>query len=117
MDSRIPNWAEFFMNLAEVTSTRSKDPNTKVGCCIVSASNRVLSLGYNGMPEGMSETEELWKSPIKYNYVIHAEANALLNYNRKFPKGAKLFCTLYPCEICAKLIIAAGIKKVFYKMD
>ena len=49
------SWDEYFMSIALLSSKRSKDPNTKVGACIVSADNKVLSLGYNGMPTGVDD--------------------------------------------------------------
>jgi len=79
-------WDEYFMGLAVFASLRSKDPNTQVGCCIVDADNRILSLGYNGFPIGCSDDEFPWDREgknsydTKYNYVCHAELNAILNY-------------------------------------
>lgn len=115
----IPDWNTYFMNLALVASTRSKDPNTKVGACIVDKYNKILGLGYNGLPKGVSDNEFPWnrdnENPLdnKYIYVVHAEANAILNSNNDL-KGGTIYVTLSPCNECAKLIIQAGIKKVIY---
>ena len=46
------NWDEYFMGIALLTAMRSKDPSSQVGACIVSPENKILSLGYNGMPIG-----------------------------------------------------------------
>lgn len=112
--TKIPNWNEYFMNIAEVAATKSKDPNTKVGSCIVSTDNKIVGLGFNGFPPGFPDTEENWKRPIKYDFVCHSEINAILNSYQSV-KGFSLYCTLQPCKDCAKLIAAAGIKKVVYK--
>ena len=78
------NWDEYFMGIALLTAMRSKDPNSQVGACIVSPENKILSLGYNGMPMGCSDDEMPWEregEPLntKYMYVCHAELNAILN--------------------------------------
>ena len=75
------NWDEYFMGIALLTAMRSKDPNSQVGACIVSPENKILSLGYNGMPIGCSDDEMPWEregAPLqtKYMYVCHAELNA-----------------------------------------
>ena len=106
MDKNIPSWSEYFMKQASSASTRSKDPFTKVGCCVTSKDNRVLGLGFNGMPEGIVEDDKLWERPTKYNFVLHAELNAIMNCDRT-PIGGKLFVILYPCKECAKVIAAA----------
>ena len=78
------NWDEYFMGIALLTAMRSKDPNSQVGACIVSPENKILSLGYNGMPMGCSDDEMPWEregEPLhtKYMYVCHAELNAILS--------------------------------------
>lgn len=110
----VPNWSKYWMGMAAQAATRSKDPNTQVGAQVVSKNNRPLGCGYNGMPEGMIEDDVIWERPTKYDYVCHAELNAILNCERT-PVGGKLYVTLYPCRHCAKVIAAARIKKVFYK--
>lgn len=116
-------WDEYFMGLATLASYRSKDPNTQVGCCIVGDDNRILSLGYNGFPIGCSDDEFPWdregKSPYdtKYNYVCHAEMNAILNFKGTSLKGAKLYVNQFPCNECAKAIIQSGIKQIVFLDD
>lgn len=113
-------WWDYFMSLAYIASMRSKDPNTQVGACIVNEENRVVSLGYNGMPNGCSDDELPWartaSNPmdVKYLYVCHAEMNAILNKNSHDCKGCTIFVILFPCNECAKLIIQAGIRQVVY---
>ncbi len=113
------SWDDYFMGIAVLSSMRSKDPNTRVGACIVSNENKILSLGYNGMPVGCHDDMMPWHSDgedNKYLYVCHAELNAILNAEASI-KGARLYATLFPCNECAKAIIQSGIKKVIYQDD
>ena len=118
------SWDEYFMAIAKLTAMRSKDPSTQVGACIVSSDNRILSIGYNGTPNGFDDESFPWDregSPLetKYLYVCHAEMNAVLNYrgSRKELEGAKIYVDLFPCNECAKIIIQSGIKEVVYLSD
>lgn len=116
------NWDEYFMGIALFTAQRSKDPNTNVGACIVGDDNRILSLGYNGMPIGCSDDDFPWEREgqlfdTKYAYVCHAEMNAILNYSGSSIKGAKMYVTLFPCNECAKAIIQKGISEIIYYDD
>ena len=114
------SWDEYFMGVAYLSSMRSKDPNTQVGACIVSPTNKILSMGYNGLPMGCSDDEFPWnrveKDPVlnKYFYTTHSELNAILNYRGGSLEGSKMYVTLFPCNECAKAIIQAGIKKIVY---
>lgn len=110
----VPNWSEYFMTIAETVSIRSKDPNTQVGSVVVDKDNHIIGTGYNGFSPGINELPEMWERPTKYDYVIHAEANALLNCTCP-TAGSKIYVTLFPCKECAKLIAGARIKKVYYK--
>ena len=110
------------MAVAVLAGMRSKDPNTQVGACIVSENNRILSMGYNGFPNGVSDDEFPWcreGEPLnnKYFYSTHSELNAILNYRGGSLEGAKLYVTLFPCNECAKAIIQAGIRTVVYDCD
>lgn len=114
------SWNKCFMDIAKVVSQRSKDPNTQVGSCIVK-DNKILSLGYNGFPNGCSDDEFPWckdsdKESLenKYLYVVHSELNAILNYDGHSLKGSTIYVTLFPCNECAKAIIQSGIKKVVF---
>ena len=113
------NWDEYFMGIALLSSLRSKDPNTKVGACIVDDDNKVVSIGYNGMPRHIDEENLSWNKgeglDSKYLYVCHAEFNAILNTrNGSALKNCILYVTLFPCNECAKAIIQVGIKEVVY---
>lgn len=113
------SWDQYFMGIAQLSALRSKDPNTQVGCCIVSNKNKVLSIGYNGMPTGLDESCLPWSRNgdflnSKYAYVCHAELNAILNNPGYDLSGSILYTTLFPCNECAKAIIQSGIIKVVY---
>ncbi len=116
---------EFGMLVAEVAAKKSKDPNTKVGSCILSDENEILSIGYNDIPNGW-QGEFNWNRDIslgeentKYPFVIHSECNAINNYNgdKDKLKNSTLYVTLFPCNNCSKQIIQSGIKKIVYKED
>lgn len=117
-------WDEYFMGIAKLSAKRSKDPNTTVGACIVGLDNRILSIGYNGAPNGFDDDNFPWDregAPLntKYFYVCHAEMNAILNYrgSRKDLEEAKIYVDLFPCNECTKLIIQSGIKEIIYLSD
>lgn len=118
------SWDEYFMSIAKLTAMRSKDPNTQVGACIVSSDNRILSIGYNGTPNGYADALFPWDregEPLntKYLYVCHAELNAILNFRggRRELENSKIYVDLFPCNECAKAIIQCGIKEVVYLND
>lgn len=113
------SWDEYFMGIAILSSLRSKDPNTKVGACIVDKDHKVVSIGYNGMPTGVDESQISWNRgeglDSKYLYVCHAEFNAILNTrNGSALNGCTIYVTLFPCNECAKAIIQTGIKELVY---
>ena len=116
-------WDEYFMGIALLSAERSKDPNTSVGACIVSENNKILSLGYNGMPVGCPDDDFPWErtagSPLdeKYLYVCHAELNAILNYTGTNMHNAKIYTTLFPFNECTKALIQSGIHEVIYLSD
>ncbi len=115
-------WDDYFMGVSLLAADRSKDPSTQVGACIVSNDNRILSTGYNGFPQGCSDDDFPWnrdesKGETKYNFVVHAELNAILNAGGKSLVGSRIFVSLFPCHECAKAIIQAGVKEVVYLSD
>ncbi len=124
MEKRVDNvstWDEYFMGLAHLSALRSKDPNTQVGAAIVDENHRVVSVGYNGFPTGVSDDEFPWSREgdvltSKYAFVVHAELNAILNSQRSV-RGCTIYVSLFPCNECAKAIIQSGIKKIVYESD
>lgn len=111
------------MAVALLRAKRSKDPSSQVGACIVDDKKRIIGVGYNGFPRGCGDDQFPWgksdKNRLnqKYMYVVHAEANAILNKNLMDVSGMKMYVALFPCNECAKLIIQSGIKEVIYMSD
>lgn len=104
-------WDKRFLELAELISSWSKDPSTKVGAVITSG-NKIISLGYNGFPSKINDDDRLYQREEKYKIIIHAERNAILFANQNLNN-----CTIYtypfmPCSSCASLIIQSGINRV-----
>jgi len=115
------SWDNYFMGVAILSSMRSKDPNTQVGACIVNKKNRIIGIGYNGLPIGLNDDEFPWGNEgnyldTKYPYVVHAEPNAILNSIEKLD-NATIYVTLFPCNECSKLVIQSGIKELVYLDD
>lgn len=100
----------------------AQDPNTQVGACIVNDERRIVAIGYNGFPRGCSDDLLPWARTAasgsaletKYLYVVHAEANAVLNKNSATVAGCTLYVTMFPCAECAKLLIQSGIREVVF---
>lgn len=116
------SWDEYFMGIAQLSALRSKDPSTQVGACIVDDANKVVSIGYNGMPRGMNDKDAPWGHgeglESKYLYVCHAEFNAILNTrDGAHLNGCRLYVTLFPCNECAKAVVQVGIKEIIYLDD
>lgn len=117
-------WDDYFMNIAILTSLRSKDSNTKVGAALVDSHNRIIGCGYNGLPSHLDESKfptsrdaSLPYNATKYAYVVHAELNSILNTTVYNLNGSKIYCTLFPCNECAKVIIQKGISEIIYLSD
>lgn len=111
-DLNVLKWDFRFLDMAKLVSGWSKDPSTQVGAVIVDSDRRVVSLGYNGFPVGVSDDFRLDIRETKYKMVVHAESNALL-----FSSSDLECCTIYtypfmPCPTCAGMIIQAGINRV-----
>jgi dCMP deaminase len=116
-------WISAFMDTAERFAQLSSAVRLKVGAVVVK-DNRIISIGYNGMPSGWTnECENTIQhsddtvTTVTKDEVIHAEANAIIKLARdgESGNGASLFCTHAPCIHCAKLIHGAGIKTVYYR--
>jgi dCMP deaminase len=113
-------WNEAHMKVAEVYAELSSAKRLKVGCVIVK-DNRIISIGYNGMPSGWDNVCEhldyLDGKLTTKREVLHAETNAIakLAQSTESGKGAELYVTVSPCIECAKLIHQVGISKVYYR--
>lgn len=116
------SWDEYFMGIALLSAKRSKDPSTQVGACIVNQFNKIVGIGYNGFPIGCSDDVLPWRreaneiNKTKYPYVVHAEANAILNSTKDL-HDARMYVGLFPCNECAKLIIQSGISEIVFLSD
>ena len=116
------SWDSYFMGVAKLSSLRSKDPNTQVGACIVNPMNRIVGVGYNGLPYGCDDSQYPWDkregnlNETKYPYVVHAELNAILNSTTSL-QGCRIYVSLFPCHECVKAIIQSGIKEIIYADD
>jgi dCMP deaminase len=120
-----PSFDEYFMEIARLVSKRSTCLRRKVGCVVV-REKRILSTGYNGAPAGLPHCadvgclrERLGVNPGERHELcrgLHAEQNAIIQaaLHGVSIKGSTLYCTNFPCSICMKMIINAGIEKVVY---
>ena len=112
------SWDVYFIKLAQFISTKSKDPSTRVGAVIVGHDNEIRSTGFNGFPRGIDEVNHphRWERPEKYSWVIHAEANAVLNAARVGTPLKNTTCYMnympIPCSICTGILIQAGVTKI-----
>jgi dCMP deaminase len=116
MENRII-WDEYFMEMTHLISKRVTCPRKHVGAIIVE-DNRVIAIGYNGAPKKFEQCDEVG-CLMKDGHcirVLHAEQSALLQAERE-AEGATLYCITLSCEICFKLCIQAGIKRIFYAED
>ena len=116
------SWDEYFMSVALLSAQRSKDPSRQVGACVVNPDNKIVSVGYNGLPVGCDDDRFPWGKQggfleTKYAYVCHAEMNAVVNRNSAAVNGCRIYVTLFPCNECTKLLIQSGIKEVIYGTD
>lgn len=111
--SEITHWDFRFMHLAHLISSWSKDPNTRVGAVIVDKDNRIVSIGYNGLPKGISDKDEILQDrDLKNQMIIHAERNALLFAESSRLLGSTIYTWPFPsCSQCTSLFIQVGIAK------
>lgn len=110
------------MEMAVLTSKRSKDPKCQVGCCICNPENHnILAIGYNGLPQGFNDDEFSWEKDDNFvldknSFVVHAEVNAVLNAQADI-KGSTVYVTMYPCNECAKVLAQRRVGKIVYLED
>lgn len=109
-------WDKRYIDLAKNVAQWSKDPSRKIGAIIVGDKGQIISQGFNGFPRGIEDYDQRYNDrPMKYKYVVHAEANAIYNaiHNGSSTNGATIYVTGLPvCHECAKAIIQTGIKEV-----
>ena len=113
--SKQAEWDKYFMDIASVVASKSKDPSSKNGCVIVDNKKRVVSLGYNGMVQGADESKmTLSERPMKYYFVIHSEMNAVLFAHQDLT-GCTIYNQMATCENCLKYCLQAGITRFVYR--
>jgi len=106
-------WDRRFLELAKHIASWSKDPSTQTGAVIVDQKGRIVSVGFNGLAQGVEDTpERLNNRDLKYKMFVHCERNAII-FARQSLEG----CTLYTwpfmsCAACAAMVIQTGIKRV-----
>ena len=123
-----PSWQEYFMGITELVASRATCIRRKVGAILVK-DKRILCSGYNGAPTGIAHCSETGCLREKLHVPsgerhelcrgVHAEQNAIVQaaYHGISVKDSGLYCTNQPCSICAKMIINAGIKKVYFRNE
>ncbi len=109
----LTHWDHRFLNMARLIAGWSKDPSTKVGSVLADSMKRVVATGFNGLPTGVEDTiERLSDRSIKYEMVVHAERNAIIDAKRDL-SGTRLYVwPIMPCSVCASMIVQAGIAEV-----
>jgi dCMP deaminase len=110
------SWNEYFSKLVQITSERSPCERLKVGCILVK-DNRIISQGYNGFLPKCPHV-----SIVRDNHeqaTLHAEQNAIIDCAKRGVScdGCTAYITHYPCIICCRLLLCAGIKKIYYLHD
>lgn len=121
-----PSWHEYFMGICDLVASRSTCTRRRVGAVLIKE-KRILCSGYNGAPAKVPHCRETGCLRSQLNVPsgekhelcrgVHAEQNAIVQaaYHGIRVNGSTLYCTNQPCSICAKMIVNAGIKKVYYK--
>lgn len=105
------SWDQKFMTLVFQVASWSKDESTQVGAVIVGPSNKIISVGYNGIPAGVKETPKRLKAPLKYLFTEHAERNAIYQTSSCL-ENCKMYLPISPCADCARAILTKGIQEI-----
>lgn len=111
-----PSWTDYFLGLAKVVSQRSHDIHTQHGCVIADNHNRILGVGYNGFPRGLDDKSLPTSRPEKYEWLVHAERNALSNCVVR-PDNAVAYVTGQCCNDCIMALWQEGIEKVIMSQN
>ncbi len=108
------HWHRRFLDLSEQIATWSKDPSRGVGAVIVSPSKQIVSTGFNGLPRGVEDRPERLERPVKYDLIVHAEMNAIIQCARNgvSPIDCAIYSSFFPCVNCAIAVVQAGIRTV-----
>jgi len=109
----VPPRDDFYMGMAFWAAAKSKDPKTQIGAIIVSSDNRPCGWGYNGPPQQFPDHAINWDRPDKYDYIEHAEENAI-DHSTFDLNGATIYVTGKPCIRCMRKIVKFGLNRVVY---
>lgn len=112
---KVPSWDQYYLLICNHVASRSKDPNTQLGCVIVGPAHEIRSTGYNSLPRGIrDDVPERLQRPTKYLWMEHAERNAIYNAARAgtSTEGCSMYVQIMPCMDCARAIVQAGLKEV-----
>lgn len=111
-----PSFPEYALNLAKVAETRSEDMFRKVGAVALDKDNKVIGVAYNGLPTGFVTPEGFWEDRDKrQKFMIHAEQNLVTLFKKG--EAITVAVTTMPCDSCLMLLIASGVKKIYYGED
>ena len=119
------DWPSMFMGVALLASARSKDAKKRNGACVISADQKIVGVGYNGLPRGCSDDDpEYWSDNdddaylSRHSYIVHAEVNAIREACRKAGNphivDAVLYSSCEPCPMCYSTAYWARVGKIFY---
>lgn len=120
MSNENEKWDTRFLELATLIASWSKDPSTQVGCVMVGPYDReIRSTGYNGFPRGVPDDDRLNNRDVKYDLIVHAEENAILNATLTGVslKGCSAYVTWPPCTRCARMLVQVGVREIVSKKD
>lgn len=121
-----PPWDSYFMALAGLAAQRTNCMKRRVGC-VISRDRRVVATGYNGTPSGVTNccdggcprcnADSTKGAALDLCLCLHAEENAIIEAGRDRCQGSTLYTTLFPCILCAKKIVQAGIKRIVFNSE
>jgi dCMP deaminase len=110
------SFLKYGLEIAKVAALRSEDPKTKVGAVAFTKENRVVGIAYNGLMAGFETPEGFWDDREKNRkYIVHAEQNLVSLFKRG--EAETVFCTITPCNSCMMLLLAHGVKNIYYAGD
>lgn len=110
----VPAWLDYFLSIAKVVASRSKDAQTQVGA-VLTSENRIISTGYNSFPPGMPDEILPNLRDLKYDWISHAEKSCILNSTQSIHQLVEptIYITMPPCFFCLQMMLQAGIKNIY----
>lgn len=110
----VPSWTDYFLSIAKVVSSRSKDAQTMVGA-VLTSENRIIATGYNSFPPNLPDDILPNLRDLKYPWMSHAEKSCILNSTHPIHqlKEPTMYITMPPCFFCLQMMLQAGIKNIY----